>query len=95
MQDFLQKLLKPYKGGGTPWLDFRHTVFGHVIEGLSVVDEIAGVQRDAQDRPTFDVVIDGRRNHRIILKDKSTSPLTGKVLFLALKSSFYSVKTFK
>ncbi|WP_330932586.1 peptidylprolyl isomerase [Enterococcus sp. BWR-S5] len=56
---FPAEIIEAYKGGGTPWLDFRHTVFGHVIEGLSVVDEIAGVQRDAQDRPTFDVVIDG------------------------------------
>lgn len=55
---FPAEIIEAYKGGGTPWLDFRHTVFGHVIEGLSVVDEIAGVQRDAQDRPTFDVVID-------------------------------------
>ncbi|WP_086349846.1 peptidylprolyl isomerase [Candidatus Enterococcus clewellii] len=56
---FPAEIIEAYKGGGTPWLDFRHTVFGHVIEGLEIVDEIAGVQRDAQDRPTFDVVIDG------------------------------------
>ncbi|MGC6769575.1 peptidylprolyl isomerase [Enterococcus sp. LJL128] len=55
---FPKEIIEAYKNGGTPWLDFRHTVFGHVTEGLDIVDEIAGVQRDAQDRPTFDVVID-------------------------------------
>ncbi len=40
------EIIEAYQAGGTPWFDFRHTVFGHVIEGMSVVDEIAGVQRD-------------------------------------------------
>ncbi len=43
--------------GGTPWLDFRHTVFGQVIEGIEIVDAIAGVKTDASDRPVSDVVI--------------------------------------
>ncbi|MEG2583237.1 MAG: peptidylprolyl isomerase, partial [Oscillospiraceae bacterium] len=40
------------------WLDFRHTVFGHVLEGMDTVDEIANVQRGPQDRPVHDVVIE-------------------------------------
>lgn len=44
------------KLGGTPWLDFRHTVFGQVYEGLDVLDGIAAVNT-VNDVPTDDVII--------------------------------------
>lgn len=43
--------------GGTPWLDFRHTVFGQVYEGLDVMDTIAGAPRNGNDRPLEDIKI--------------------------------------
>lgn len=46
--------------GGTPWLDGKHTVFGQVIEGLNIVDEIAKVKVDMADKPRVDVVKIGR-----------------------------------
>ncbi|OQO57364.1 peptidylprolyl isomerase [Enterococcus hirae] len=55
---FPAEIIEAYKDGGTPWLDFRHTVFGHVIDGMTTVDEIANVQRGPQDRPVHDVVIE-------------------------------------
>lgn len=47
------------KLGGTPWLDYRHTVFGQVYEGMDVVDAIANVEVGAADRPVNDVLING------------------------------------
>lgn len=41
--------------GGTPHLDGQYTVFGEVVEGLDVVDRIAAVETDANDRPLEDV----------------------------------------
>jgi peptidyl-prolyl cis-trans isomerase A (cyclophilin A) len=35
----------------TPWLNGKHTIFGEVVEGMEVVDTIAGSDRDASDRP--------------------------------------------
>jgi len=43
--------------GGTPHLDGAYTVFGEVVEGLDVVDQIAAVQTDNRNRPLSDVKI--------------------------------------
>ncbi|HDZ41012.1 MAG TPA: peptidylprolyl isomerase [Bacteroidetes bacterium] len=47
--------------GGTPHLDMQYTVFGEVVEGMDVVDRIAGVETDAGDRPLKDVIISRAR----------------------------------
>ena len=44
--------------GGTPHLDQKHTVFGQVIEGLEIVDQMAAVETGAQDKPVVDITID-------------------------------------
>lgn len=46
------------KVGGTYWLDGRHTVFGQVFEGMDIVDKIAKVDTDMNDRPIEPVVME-------------------------------------
>ena len=43
--------------GGTPHLDGDYTVFGEVIEGLDIVDKIAGVKTGYMDVPVEPVTI--------------------------------------
>ena len=55
---FTSEQRKVYKTiGGTPFLDGQYTVFGEVVEGMEVVDKIANVKRDKNDRPVEDVRI--------------------------------------
>ena len=41
--------------GGTPHLDNNYTAFGEVIEGLDIIDKIAGVKTSSKDRPVVDL----------------------------------------
>ena len=40
------------------FLDGQYAAFGHVVEGMEVVDRIASVRTDGQDRPQIDMIME-------------------------------------
>lgn len=53
--------------GGTPHLDQHYTVFGEVVKGLNVVDSIAAVKTDGNNRPLRDVRMKIRLKKKFLL----------------------------
>ena len=41
----------------TPWLNGRHTIFGQVIEGQKVIEDIIRVKKDSRDKPLEPVIL--------------------------------------
>lgn len=56
---FPQEVIDNYKEvGGTPWLDFHHTVFGQLLSCADVLEALAAVECGANDKPVNDAVIE-------------------------------------
>ena len=54
-----EEVIDAYKqAGGAPNLDYRHTVFGQVYDGLEIAFDISFVKTDENDRPKEAVVIE-------------------------------------
>lgn len=54
-----EKLIEEYKAqGGYLSLYLQYTVFGQVYEGIEVIDKVAGVETDGNDKPLEDVIIE-------------------------------------
>ncbi|MEG0019225.1 MAG: peptidylprolyl isomerase [Oscillospiraceae bacterium] len=52
-------VIETYKqAGGAPHLDYQHTVFGYVYEGLDIAFAISESKTDANDKPKTDVIIE-------------------------------------
>ncbi|MBR3536476.1 MAG: peptidylprolyl isomerase, partial [Oscillospiraceae bacterium] len=48
-----------FTDGGAPWLDGGYTVFGQVIEGMDIVEDICSTTVvDSNDKPLDDVIIE-------------------------------------
>jgi len=46
------------KEGGTNWLNKLHTKFGQVTSGQDIADKISSVEKDTNDKPLEDVIIE-------------------------------------
>ncbi|MBO9152619.1 peptidylprolyl isomerase [Chitinophaga sp. GCM10012297] len=53
--------------GGAPHLDQHYTVFGEVVKGLNVIDSIAAVKTDRNNRPVRDVRMKIRLKKKFLL----------------------------
>jgi peptidyl-prolyl cis-trans isomerase B (cyclophilin B) len=57
-KDFTKEQIEAYTTvGGVPHLDKEYTVFGEVIQGIEVAEEISNVQTGYRDRPNSPVMM--------------------------------------
>lgn len=63
-QGFPEEVVAKYAEiGGTPWLDYKHSVFGQVFEGMDVVDAIAATDATGEKVIMNKVSVEPAANH--------------------------------
>lgn len=66
----------------TPWLDGRHSVFGYVVDGQDVIDDMGNVEKGPQDKPLTPVVL---KEVEIIRKGEKAESFDAAKTFQTLK----------
>src|SRR5579885_71424 len=67
----------------TPWLNGKHTIFGQVVDGQKVVNRIANVVRDDNDKPRFPIKLVSVDVMRIVSQPETRAPsVTAPGLFV-------------
>lgn len=72
--------------GGTPFLDQNYTVFGEIVKGISMVDSVAAVKTDGNNRPLVDIPMkvsvlkrgEARKLEKELLKEAFQNTLISK-----------------
>ncbi|WP_207429327.1 peptidylprolyl isomerase [Pedobacter sp. SYSU D00535] len=68
--------------GGTPFLDQNYTVFGEIVKGIEMVDAIADMKTDGNDRPLEDV-----RMELSVLKKRDVKKLEKELIKQAFRQN--------
>jgi peptidyl-prolyl cis-trans isomerase A (cyclophilin A) len=59
----------------TPWLDNKHSIFGHVVFGMDIVEKIGAAERDNKDMPNEEISIETLTIYRIGKEYTSYNPI--------------------